>query len=384
VSHVAMNQASSGRGTRLGRERVLKRMIGAALLFSVSACGVHREVASGANGRAASPVAPTQLSAEQLRSDAALAPRIAALLAAPGNFSPALSPDGKTVLFLSDRSGNADLYLADVAHPEATPKKLVSAAERIVSPIFSGDGRAVFFRQDRGADENYRIFRVSVDGGAPVNLTPDVERWRDVPLLPRDRQGEMLYSARTPANYTSFLFVHELASGKETTVYRDEQGATGLDVSPDGRRVLWLRLARDDGDELFEIDVATRAARRLWPLNGKPARISAAAYSADGATAFIATDAGIEGHFLIALDPRALTKRAEYRQEDPGTAEIGAIVPSPIGDRLAVLIDAGNHTTVRLLDAHSLTRTADVSAPLGSVELGIDTSVLFQLNASTF
>ena len=76
---------------------------------------------------------------------------------------PAISPDGKTIVF----SYKGDLYLVDSEGGEA--RQITSNPTYDYSPVWSPDGKTIAFSSDRYG--NFDIFTVSVKGGEPVRLT---------------------------------------------------------------------------------------------------------------------------------------------------------------------------------------------------------------------
>jgi dipeptidyl aminopeptidase/acylaminoacyl peptidase len=94
--------------------------------------------------------------------------------------------------------------------------------------------------------------------------------------------------------------------------------------------------------------------------------VSNASFSADGSTIFVATDGGGEQALLLALDAKTLAEKGRYVEAKPATARIDDFVVSKAGDRLALLINAGNRSEVRLLDAKTLKPAATVAMPLGT------------------
>ena len=339
------------------------------VLLALIGCGGHLAVNSD----------PTVLTASQRQRDDAAAPGVEALLHAYENVAPVLSPDGSHVLFRSDRGGSSELYLAETAHPEAAPQKLVPGPERVASAVFTADGTAVLFRRDTGADENFHIFRIAVDGSGLFDLTPDkAPLWRDSPLV---RGGAMIYAARTATDYASKIIVQEGATTR--IAYQDALPGTAIDASADGSHALFIREALAGGHELLEVDLASGAARMLAPRDGKPAEVTTGSYAPDGRI-FVATDGGTEDHVVLALDPATLAILATYHQTNPTTAQVISIVPSPRGDRVAIMVDAGDVSTVRVLDAHSLAVVAEVKTPLGAATLGLGTEIRFRLGAGTF
>jgi tricorn protease-like protein len=89
--------------------------------------------------------------------DAELKKQAEGIVSAFVNFAPAFTPDKKKVVFLSDRDGLPQLYVADVAKPDAQPLRLTTTSERIVDPRLTPDGKAVVFRSDKGANERWSI-----------------------------------------------------------------------------------------------------------------------------------------------------------------------------------------------------------------------------------
>lgn len=95
--------------------------------------------------------------------DGALTSKIEAILDAFANGAPRLSPDGKKLLFGSNRGGVDELFVSDATKPSEPAKKVVAGPERATDAQWSRDGNWIVFRRDAGADENYRLYRVKPD-----------------------------------------------------------------------------------------------------------------------------------------------------------------------------------------------------------------------------
>ncbi len=65
------------------------------------------------------------------------------------DFYPALSPDGSRVAFVSERDGNAEIYLVNVDGTGETRLTYEPGEDRL--PSWSPDGRHIAFNSDRGA-----------------------------------------------------------------------------------------------------------------------------------------------------------------------------------------------------------------------------------------
>lgn len=85
------------------------------------------------------------------------------------NGAPAFSPDGtKLALALSRRDGNVDVYLLTLATQELT--RLTDSPAIDTEPDWSPDGKSVYFTSDRGG--NPQVYRVPASpGGTPQRIS---------------------------------------------------------------------------------------------------------------------------------------------------------------------------------------------------------------------
>ncbi len=86
------------------------------------------------------------------------------------NHGPTVSPDGRYIVFVSNRAGNSSIWRMDI--DGSNPKQLTNSSEE--NPAFSPDGREIIF--ERQANKN-TIWKVGIDGGEPVQLTDKESRW---------------------------------------------------------------------------------------------------------------------------------------------------------------------------------------------------------------
>jgi dipeptidyl aminopeptidase/acylaminoacyl peptidase len=163
--------------------------------------------------------------------------------------------------------------------------------------------------------------------------------------------------------------VQPIAGGPPRKVREEQAPAFLADAAPDASRALLLRVRSASEGALFELDLASGAARRLHPAEGRKEAIAAARYSADGTTVFLTTDQGGETTALLAVDAATGKVRARW-SPDPASATVDALEPSPRGDLLAVRVNAGNRNELRLLDAGTLAERGRPALPLGVFDLG--------------
>ena len=93
----------------------------------------------------------------------------------PGlDYNPAVSPDGRWVVFTSERSGSPDLYVLDLQHPDQ-PKQLTRNPAMEDAASFSHDGRRLVFVSTASGNPDIFVMPFAPDdaraGEKAVNLT---------------------------------------------------------------------------------------------------------------------------------------------------------------------------------------------------------------------
>src|SRR6185295_9164422 len=81
--------------------------------------------------------------------------------------APAWSPDGRTIVFVSWRDGNGEVYAMDANG--SGPRNLTQNPANDVRPAWSPDGGRIAFASRR--DGNSEVYVMNADGSGPRNLT---------------------------------------------------------------------------------------------------------------------------------------------------------------------------------------------------------------------
>lgn len=181
------------------------------------------------------------------------------------NIEPRISPDGRTIAFISDRGGQNNLWLmdADGGHPRPV---FTDVNVRVSQPAWAPDGRFIFVVRQRmgggGTAQDNGIWMYAVSGGTGMPVVaggPGVPRQAEWPSPSRD--GRYLYFFGDAFQQTvsgpndvvqgsKQLYRQDRRSGEITEVtagvaVQQHQGSSGgavaPEVSPDGR---WLAFAR--------------------------------------------------------------------------------------------------------------------------------------------
>ena len=83
------------------------------------------------------------------------------------NGAPSFSPDGKKMALTLSRSGNPEIYVRDMATGRL--EQITQHWSIDTEPVWSPDGRYIYFTSDRGGRP--QIYRVPPSGGTPVRIT---------------------------------------------------------------------------------------------------------------------------------------------------------------------------------------------------------------------
>ncbi len=171
----------------------------------------------------------------------------------------ALSPDGRTAVYVSTQDGTRQLYQRPLDQLDATP---IRGTEQAVAPFFSPDGEWVAFWT---FPPEATLKKVSLAGGPPVTLAPiPVFRWADW-----GPDGTIVF-----ANRDGLWLVADSGGEPRQIAPVDEraQGYHDPRFTPDGRAVLYSVLA-DDGVHV-EVRLLETGEQRVL-LDGTTARVTA-------------------------------------------------------------------------------------------------------------
>src|SRR5579875_2403523 len=168
------------------------------------------------------------------------------------------SPDGKRVAYISDESGEEEVWVrdADGTHPVMLTQGVIG---RLYDTLWSPDGKRVAF-----VDSDNRLHVVGTSAGANdqvVARDPGVSR-RDYAWSPGGHY--LAYSLTDKDTQLSRLYVYELASGKAVELGRAYADASGPAFSPDGK-YLYFMGDREWSPQLsgVELDYATNRSTEI-------------------------------------------------------------------------------------------------------------------------
>jgi dipeptidyl aminopeptidase/acylaminoacyl peptidase len=263
----------------------------------------------------------------------------------------AWSPDGKSIVFVSNITGRNNLWV--VPAEGGWPTQLTVSDQRQTHPTWSPNGRWIAYQSDYDGDEQWDIFFVSPKTGQVVNVTKTREvseenptwspngRYLAYEVKPKDspspeidvfdtvlrevkhvttgtaadklnsnpiwsKDGKFIVYTQEEAKGTnSNIFVAEVATGKNTllTPHEGELLYSPNDISPDGKTVLLTSNAGNGVDNAGLLDVATKKIK--WLTEGKW-EVQGGHFSPNGKS--VTWRANVDGYTDIYIHDLALGK----------------------------------------------------------------------------
>ncbi len=168
------------------------------------------------------------------------------------------SPDGKHVVFCSNRSGPEDLELYVMDKDGKYVRQLTKAPGCYNGgPFFSPDGKRVIFRSDRKKKDHLQLYVINADGTGERALTDDLDWVQWGPYWYKDSR-HVVYAAAdhsNPAARPNYdLYWLDVDSGKKARL----TFAPGADVlpafSPDYKKLMWT--STRDGRRPSQLHIA--------------------------------------------------------------------------------------------------------------------------------
>jgi Tol biopolymer transport system component len=185
-------------------------------------------------------------------------------------FGPAWSPDGKELVFTTNLTGRYNLW--KVSTDGGFPIQLTASDDRQGSAAWSPDGKWIVYSQDRGGNEAYDLYAVPADGGEVVNLTQTPDIREDNPLFSPDgsRLGFFLKPKAASAVDLAILDWRTRAVRNLTNEKTKDHLWSSFVWSRDGKYLFGMRAnAASTDSDLYRIDAQTGAAELLTPHSGE-------------------------------------------------------------------------------------------------------------------
>lgn len=167
---------------------------------------------------------------------------------------PSWSPDGTLIAFVSHRSGDEELY---VANADGTGvRRLTRSPGPDLSPAWSSDGQRIAWAR------NAEIWTMDADGSNQKRIVRKAQRWHEH-YSPTWHGSTIVYSSTRAGFFNPELYA---VPAKRLTFTKGSDGVLGddgmPDFSPDGRRIVFTS-NRDGQGEIYVMNRNGSGVRRL-------------------------------------------------------------------------------------------------------------------------
>jgi Tol biopolymer transport system component len=155
-------------------------------------------------------------------------------------YQPAWSPDGSRVAFVSNRSGDEELYVARADGSGVT--RLTTSPGPDLSPDWSSDGKRIAWSRDR------EIWTMSASGSNKRARVRKAQHWHEH-HSPTWHGIRIVYSSNRVSNFNTELYLAPTKRLTFTQGSADVFGDDGMpDFSPDGRKIAFTSNREQQGE----------------------------------------------------------------------------------------------------------------------------------------
>jgi glutamine amidotransferase-like uncharacterized protein len=226
------------------------------------------------------------------------------------NFWPAWSPSGEQIAFESTRDGNFEIYLVDANGDNL--RRLTTNSHDDMYPAWSPDGTQITFDSMRGG--NFDIYRINANGTQERRLTdhPAFDYTSDRPPGGTPNGDQIAFGSKRSGD--GDIYVLDLNSG-ELTRLTTSPGEDYMPAwSPDGTQIAFAS-ERDGNWEIYLMDADGSAQRRL---TNHPATDSFPEWLPDGQIAFSSERDGDLDIFVVSANGGEPQKLVDSDGDDWG------------------------------------------------------------------
>jgi eukaryotic-like serine/threonine-protein kinase len=184
----------------------------------------------------------------------------------------------KSMVFTRVLPSNYQIWMADQSGANA---RQLSPGPTDYSPACSPDGRWVFYISFPPGEKSLRLMKTAANGGQPVELGRFEPGTSEPRVSPDGRSFAYLWYATVSGQPTFKAVVADLETGKPRSEYAVPQEAGQLKWTPDGTALSYVS-ATGQSQSLFRQPLSGKAATRILHFDSEPMLIGAYDWSPDG------------------------------------------------------------------------------------------------------
>ena len=272
----------------------------------------------------------------------------------------AFSPDGETIAYSTDASGQFNLWTQPIRGGWATQlTTFEDKAVRWIRWLPSGD---ILFFADTGGNEKYQLYRIGERGGWPERIT----KHDDVQYMPGDLSPDgkrYAFSGNERSRADVDVMIYDTTTGETRVALAGEGWFNAGRWSANGRSIAVTQLVSNTDQHVHLLDVKSGTYQDLTPHEGEEKNY-AVAFRRDGSGVYLVTDRGAS-HSWLGLAP------LDTRDPQPvwrGDWDVESADLSESGGRLAWSVNEDGYSVVHVRDEASGRELTLPDLPRGVVQ----------------
>jgi Tol biopolymer transport system component len=243
------------------------------------------------------------------------------------DYNATFSPDGRYVIFCSERRGNPDLFVLDLLHL-GQPRPLTEGLSMEDAPVVSPDGKSLAFVSTRDGNADIFIMPFRPEGPSAekeaINLTRSPGGDFNPAFSPNGRF--IAFSTDRDQYRASEIYVMAVDGSEPRRLTRSPGWDGSPAFSPDGKR-LYFYSQRDGGLHLYSMNPDGTDQRPTFPRFSFPEMISPAP-APEGRIGFASRDNGM--WHIFSANPDG----SDLRQESDRAINYWAPAFDPVSGRM--------------------------------------------------
>ncbi|MBZ0274413.1 S9 family peptidase [bacterium] len=255
---------------------------------------------------------------------------------------PTWSPDGQSLVYLSNDTGTYQAW--KIAADGGEPVRLTQFENTIGFVEYLPNARRILFGMDEGGNERTQIYIMNDDGMDVVRLTSDENVIHTLGAV--DRDGKRIAYASNARDQRYFdVYVMDLATRQSRLVLQQDAYNEAAAFSPDGKFVVVSTWESNFNNNLTLVEMPSLADQLLTPHSGW-ATYTDIAWPPGADAFYLISNLGQDWSKVATLEP----KERELAYKGTGKWDAQTLAISRDGSRLAYTLNVNGQSTLALVD----------------------------------
>jgi len=273
------------------------------------------------------------------------------------SIGPSFSPDGSKIAYLNDTPGAFQLYLTDTTSKET--KQLTALSNGLQFCSYSPTQNTIIYGVDVAGNEQTQLFLYDVETDTSRKISTNdkaIYKFGDW-----SKDGKLITYVSNEINGVDFdVYVKKIAAGETQCIFNNGGWCESLGFSPDNSKVVVQQSDSVFNNNLLIIDTNTLSSR-LITSQGKKAYYASTCWLKDSSGFYLISNEESDfiriDYYDVANNNFEIFKAYNWDVED--------IKLSPNDQKLAVLVNEGGHSSVKIIDTESKQESLIERLPTG-------------------